>query len=223
MMRHHFKHRVAVIAALAATVVGSSAHATGRGGYAQQGAQISQQQRPQQQQQRPQQAIPQRAHTQVTDGAIAGVIAASNQIEIAQATIACKQARSRAVKDFARDMLESHTQTERRLNALLRRLRIEVQPTRASAMLVAHAPLFAKYLRKQPAKKFDQAFMATQVMTHRYALRILDEQLIPKAKEPALKEELQRIRGEVASHLERAQAIQETLAKQQGTPSGRGR
>ncbi|WP_437964600.1 DUF4142 domain-containing protein [Sorangium sp. So ce260] len=221
MMRHHFKHRVAVIAALAASVVGSSAHAAGRGGYAHQGAQISQQQRPQQQ--RPQQATPQRAQVQVTDGAIAGVISASNQIEITQATIARKQARSREVKDFAREMLESHTQTARRLSALLQRLRIEVQPTRASAMLVAHGPLFANYLRRQPARKFDQAFIAAQVMTHRYTLRALDEQLIPKAKEPAFKEELQRIRDEVVSHLERAQAIQATLAKRQGTQSGQRR
>ncbi len=216
MMRHHFKHRVAVIAALAASVIASSAHATGRGGYAQQGAQISQQQRPQQQR-------PQRAQAQVSDGAIAGIISASNQIEITLATIARKQARSREVKDFAREMLESHTQTERRLSALLRSLRIEVQPTRVSAMLVGHSPVFANYLRKQPAKKFDQVFMATQVMTHRYALRMLDEQLLPKAEAPALKEELQRIRDEVASHLEHAQTILATLEKRQGTPSEQGR
>ncbi|XXX73201.1 DUF4142 domain-containing protein [Sorangium sp. So ce134] len=218
MMRHHFKHRVAVIAALAASVVGGSAHATGRGGYAQQSGQISQQQRPQQQ--RPQQATPQRAHVQVSDGAIAGVISASNQLEIALATIARKQARSREVKDFAREMLESHNQSERRLSALLRRLRIQVQPTRASAMLVGHSPVFAAYLRRQPAQKFDQAFMNAQVMTHRYTLRMLDEHLIPKAKDPALRQELQCIRDEVVSHLEKAQAIQANLAKQS---SGQGR
>ncbi|WP_437574074.1 DUF4142 domain-containing protein [Sorangium sp. So ce887] len=210
-----------MIAALAASVIASSAHATGRGGYAQKGAQISQQQRPQQQ--RPQQQRPQRAQAQVSDGAIAGIISASNQIEITLATIARKQARSREVKDFAREMLESHTQTERRLSAVLLRLRIEVQPTRMSAMLVGHSPVFANYLRKQPAKKFDQVFMATQVMTHRYALRMLDEQLIPKAEAPALKEELQRIRDEVASHLEHARTILATLEKQQGTPSEQGR
>ncbi|WP_437934604.1 DUF4142 domain-containing protein [Sorangium sp. So ce341] len=209
MMRHHFRHRVAVIAALAASVVGGSAHAAGRGGYAQQqGAQISQQQRPQQ-------ATPKRAQTQVSDGAIAGVVSASNQLEISLATIARKQARSREVKDFAREMLESHTQAERRLSALLRRHRIQVKPTRASAMLVGHAPLFAAYLRRQPAQKFDQAYMNAQVMTHRYQLRMLDEQLIPKAKEPALRQELQSMREEVVHHLERAQAIQANLAKQQ--------
>ncbi|WP_437596293.1 DUF4142 domain-containing protein [Sorangium sp. So ce590] len=217
-MRHHFKHRVAVIAALAASVIASSAHATGRGGYAQQGAQISQQRRPQQQQ-----AISQRAQVQVSDGAIAGIISASNQVEITLATIAREQARSREVKDFAREMLESHTHAERRLSALLRRHRIQVQPTRVSAMLTGHSPVFANYLRKQPAKKFDRVFMATQVMTHRYALRMLDEQLIPKAEAPALKEELQRIRDEVASHLEHARTILATLEKQQGTSSGQGR
>ncbi|KYG02431.1 hypothetical protein BE21_05190 [Sorangium cellulosum] len=214
MMRHHFRHRVAVIAALAASVVGGSAHAAGRGGYAQQqGAQISQQQRPQQQ--RPQHATPKRAHTQVSDGAIAGVVSASNQLEISMATIARKQARSREVKDFACEMIEAHTQAERRLSALLRRHRIQVQPTRVSAMLVGHAPLFAAYLRRQPAQKFDQAFMNAQVMTHRYQLRMLDEQLIPKAKEPALRQELQRVREQVVHHLEHAQAIQANLAKQQ--------
>ncbi|WP_437605758.1 DUF4142 domain-containing protein [Sorangium sp. So ce834] len=222
MMRHHFKHRVAVIAALAASVVGSSAHAHGRGGYAQQqGAHISQQQRPQQQ--RPQHATSQRAQTQVSDGAIAGVVSANNHLEISLAKIARKQARSREVKDFARDMLESHTHSERRLSTLVRRFRIQVQPTRVSAMLVGHAPLFAAYLRRQPAQKFDHAFIKSQVMTHRYTLRMLDEQLIPKVKEPALREELQRVREQVVNHLERAQTLHAKLAKQQGTSSGQGR
>ena len=52
-------------------------------------------------------------------------------------------------------------------------------------------------------------------MTHRYQLRMLDEQLIPKAKEPALRQELQRVREQVVHHLEHAQAIQANLAKQQ--------
>ncbi|XXT15922.1 DUF4142 domain-containing protein [Sorangium sp. So ce429] len=217
MMRHHFKHRVAVIAALAASVLGSAAHASGRGGYAQFSPQQS---RPQQQVS--QQASPKGVQTQVLDGAIAGVISASNQLEIVQATIARRQARSREVKDFAREMLESHSQSARRLSALLQRYRLKVQPTRVSSMLIGHSSVVAAYLRRQPARKFDQAFMASQVMTHRYTLRMLDEQLIPKVKDQALKEELQRIRGEVVSHLDCAQAIQATLARQQ-TASHRGR
>ncbi|WP_437761009.1 DUF4142 domain-containing protein [Sorangium sp. So ce1389] len=230
MMRHHFKHRLAVIAALAASVLGSAAHASGRGGYAQFTPQQSrpqqqvnlQQQLNLQQQQVSQQASPKGVQTRVLDGAIAGVISASNQFEITQATIARRQARSREVKDFAREMLESHSRSERRLSALLQRLRIKVQPTRVSSMLIGHSSLVAAYLRRQPARKFDQAFMDTQVMTHRYTLRMLDEQFIPKAKDQALKEELQSIRGEVVSHLERALAIQASLAKQQ-TASHRGR
>ncbi|WP_437660791.1 DUF4142 domain-containing protein [Sorangium sp. So ce1182] len=267
MMRHHFKHRVAMSAALAASVLGSAAHASGRGGYAQfspqqqvsqqqqvnlqqqvsqqqqvnlqqqvsqqqqqvnlqqqvsQQQQVNLQQQVSQQQVSQQQASPKGVQTQVLDGAIAGVISASNQFEITQATIARRQARSREVKDFAREMLESHSQSARRLSALLQRLRIKVQPTRVSSMLIGHSSVVAAYLRRQPARKFDQAFMAAQVTTHRYTLRMLDEQFIPKVKDQALKEELQSIRGEVASHLERAQAIQAVLAKQQ-TDSHRGR
>ncbi|WP_437730768.1 DUF4142 domain-containing protein [Sorangium sp. So ce1335] len=245
MMRHDFKHRVAVIAALAASVVGSAAHASGRGGHAQQIAQFSPQQQVSQQQVSQQQVSQQQVsqqqvsqqqvsqqqvsqqqvsqqqvsqqgqETQVSDGALAAVISASNQLEITQAMIGRRQARSREVKDFAREMLESHSQSERRLGALLVRLRIKMESTRVSSMLVDHSSLVAAYLRRQSARKFDEAFMATQVTTHRYTLRILDERLIPNAKDGALKQEFQRIRGEVAGHLERALAIQASLAKQQ--------
>ncbi|KYF59450.1 hypothetical protein BE08_31720 [Sorangium cellulosum] len=231
MMRHDFRHRVAVIAALAASVVGSSAHASGRGGHAQQIAQLSPQQQVSQQQvsqqqvsqQVSQQQVSQQSpETQVSDGALAAVISASNQLEITQAMIGRRQARSREVKDFAREMLESHSQSERRLGSLLVRLRIKMEPTRVSTMLVGHSSLVAAYLRRRPAREFDQAFIATQVMTHRYALRMLDERLIPRVKDQALKQEFQRIRGEVVTHLERALAIQASLAKQE-TSFQRGR
>ncbi|WP_437630595.1 DUF4142 domain-containing protein [Sorangium sp. So ce854] len=231
MMRHDFRHRVAVIAALAASVVGSSAHASGRGGHAQQIAQLSPQQQVSQQQvsqqqvsqQVSQQQVSQQSpETQVSDGALAAVISASNQLVITQAMIGRRQARSREVKDFAREVLEAHSQSERRLGALLVRLRIKMEPTRVSTMLVGHSSLVAAYLRRRPAREFDQAFIATEVMTHRYALRILDERVIPRVKDQALKQEFQRIRGEEASHLERALAIQASLAKKE-TSFQRGR
>ncbi|WP_437911865.1 DUF4142 domain-containing protein [Sorangium sp. So ce302] len=209
MMRNHFKHRVAVIAALAASVIGSSAHAGGRGGYVHQGAQISQLQ------QRLEEVSPRSEETQVSDGALAKVISAVNEVEISLAMIARKQARSREVKDFAREMLEAHTQGEIRLSALLRRLRIKAEPTRASAMIAGHSSIIAAYLQKQPAEKFDQTYMAIQVRMHAHAVRMLDEQAIPRVKNQALKQEIQRIRDEAASHLKRAQAIQATLAKGQ--------
>ncbi|MGK3992108.1 DUF4142 domain-containing protein [Sorangium sp. So ce1024] len=210
MMRHDFRHRVAMISALAASVVGGSAHASGRGGHAQQTAQLSPQQQVSQQQ-----VGQQSPETQVSDGALASMISASNQLEITQAMIGRRQARSREVKDFAREMLESHSQSERRLGALLVRLRIEMEPTRVSAMLIGHSSRIAAYLRRRPAREFDEAFIAAQVTTHRHALRMLDERVLPRVKDQALKQELQRIRGEVVSHLERALAIQATLAKQE--------
>ncbi|WP_441292487.1 DUF4142 domain-containing protein [Sorangium sp. KYC3313] len=209
MMRHHFKHRVAVIAALAASVIGSSAHAGGRGGYVHQDAQISQLQ------QRLEEASPRSEETQISDGALAKVISAANEVEISLAMLARKQARSREVKDFAREMLEAHTQGNIRLSALLRRLRIKAEPTRASAMIAGHSSIIAAYLQKQPAEKFDATYVAIQVRMHAHALRMLDEQAIPRVKNRELKQELQRIRDEAASHLKRAQAIQATLAKGQ--------
>ncbi|WP_437670350.1 DUF4142 domain-containing protein [Sorangium sp. So ce131] len=218
MMRHHFRHHVAVLAALAASVIGSAALAAGDEDEALHGGQYVQQQQFQQrviQQFRQQSARAQGSHAQVSDGAIAGVVSATNRFEIFQATIARTQARSREVKDFAREMIEAHTRSERRLSALLKRLRIETQPTRVSSMITGHTSVVGNFLRKQPAEKFDLAYITTQVMTHRHALRLLDEHLIPRSKNEALKQELQRVRADVVSHLERARAIQASLAKAQ--------
>jgi len=238
-MRHHFKHRAAMIAALAASVVGGTAAASDAAHYAHHGGphgqlqvgqqgrqqQLTQQQRSLQQRSLQQRSLQQRGsqlqRAQVSDGAIAGVISESHKFEIAQAMIARKLARTQEVKDFAQAMISSHSQANRRLSALLTRLRIKMEPTRVSSMIRGHSSLVSTYLSQQSATEFDRAFMDSQVKMHRFSLRILDEQLIPKVRNKELKEELQRVRAEVVSHLDHALAIQAKLVQGQAPSQGR--
>jgi predicted outer membrane protein len=221
-MRHHFKHRAAMLAALAVSVIGGTAAASEVVDHAHRGGQHGQLQVRQQRRALQQRALQQRARQQqeVSDGALAGVISGFNRYVISMETVARKQARTREIRDFARETIASHSQSERRLSALLQRLGIKAQPTRASAMLSGHSSMVASFLSKQSPRDFDRVYLATEIKSHRFILRLLDEQLIPKVKNEALKEEFQRYRREVEDHLAHALALQ---AKRQAAPPSQGR
>jgi predicted outer membrane protein len=156
-----------------------------------------------------------------SDGQIAQILSSSNQGEIAQAKVALTRARSQAVKAFARHMISAHSEMQQRQTALYRSLRIKTENSQLGSLIGAHGSSMASYLRKQPAKSFDRVYMSLQVMSHRFTLKVLDKQLIPNATDKALREELQRTRTEIVSHLEQARAIRASLGKGKGkTPSG---
>ncbi|MGK4003314.1 DUF4142 domain-containing protein [Sorangium sp. So ce1036] len=230
MMRHHFKHRAAMLAALAVSVIGGTAAASEVVDHAHRGGQhgqlqVRQQQRALQQRALQQRALQQRGSRQqeVSDGALAGVISGFNRYVISMETVARKQARTREIRDFARETIASHSQSERRLSALLQRLGIKAQPTRASAMLSGHSSMVASFLSKQSPRDFDRVYLATEIKSHRFILRLLDEQLIPKVKNEALKEEFQRYRRKVENHIAHALALQAKLAQGQAAPPSQGR
>jgi predicted outer membrane protein len=154
-----------------------------------------------------------------SDGQIAQILSASNQGEIAQARVAQQRARSREVKEFARHMIASHTDLQRRQSALYRSLRIKTEQSGLGNLMGAHCSAVANFLRRQPAQKFDRVFMNMQVLTHLFTLQVLDNQLIPNATDKTLRAELQQTRREIANHLAQARAIRASLGKGQTTTS----
>lgn len=213
MMRQHFRLWVV----LAASLIGSAAHAAGGEDYDPHDSQRLQgDAKPR--------AAPQGETQAAADSVIAAWISAANRFEIMMAKIAAERARSPDVLEFAREMCATHERSENRLRAVLLRAGMKLEEGRVTAMLTGQSKLIASHLRKQSAEKFDRAFLVTHVITHRFALRMLDEQLIPRVRNEALKEELIRVRDEAARHLERARSIYAKIAGgEQGTGRPQGR
>jgi putative membrane protein len=56
--------------------------------------------------------------------------------------------------------------------------------------------------------EFGPAYVASMVRTHAEALRVIDGQLLPAAKDKALTKHLAAVRHDTAEHLERLQQVQ---------------
>src|SRR5262249_40094039 len=66
-------------------------------------------------------------------------------------------------------------------------------------------------LKTKKGADFDKAYIDSQVKMHSEALDLVDNELIPSAKNPELKDHLNGVRAHVADHLAKAQEIQTKL------------
>ena len=67
-------------------------------------------------------------------------------------------------------------------------------------------------LKTMSGADFDKAYMDSQVKMHQQVLDLIDNKLIPAAKDADLKTELQTIRPKIAEHLKMATEIQASLS-----------
>ncbi|HEY3500499.1 MAG TPA: DUF4142 domain-containing protein [Polyangiaceae bacterium] len=148
----------------------------------------------------------------LSDAQIVSVAGAVNEAEVDQAEIAVDKAQNDAVKRFAETMIAHHEQGKKDVEELASRADIDTKDSR----LLAELRMDAKHTEDKldDADKnasFDKLYMLGQVDMHRKALDALDSRLIPNARNAELKQLLQSMRERVASHLEMARAIVNTL------------
>jgi len=117
----------------------------------------------------------------LTDGEIAAISKAANDGEIEHAKLAKKE-------------------------------KIEAKESDISKRLTDDASARTETL-KATAKgaEFDRAYIAGQVEAHTAVLDLIDKQMLPAAHGPALKAELEKVRGAVELHLGQAKEIQAGL------------
>jgi putative membrane protein len=146
----------------------------------------------------------QAAAPRLSDDEIAAVTRAANTGEVAQANAALPKLTHPDAKQFAAMMVKMHTVAEKRQTILARAKGLMPQTNRVSAQLTRESDAIVEQLGAATPDAVDRLYMAKQVSAHQRVLEAIDDVLIPSASDPALKQELQASRAEVALHLERA-------------------
>jgi putative membrane protein len=147
----------------------------------------------------------------LNDAQVAAIAGALNKSEVEQAKIAVDKAKNDSVKRFAETMIAHHGQAVKDVDEFETRTGMEPQESRMLAQLRVEAKSTEDKLDDTDDASFDKLYMLTQVDEHQKALEALDGRLIPNARNTDLRRILETMRPRVASHLEMARAILNTL------------
>jgi len=143
-------------------------------------------------------AGPPRSDGGLSDEEIAAVMRAAHTGEVQLSEIGLDRARSETARAFAGALLSQHTAAMERDRALLERLAIRPRENSLSRQLTDESQRVAATLRAVPDAEVDGAFLLAQTRLHRQVQKIIEEELLPRAQDPALRGELENMRGQVA-------------------------
>lgn len=145
---------------------------------------------------------------QLSDAEIAGVMITANSGEIEQAKLARDRAQDSRVREFAKTMFDDHTAALDRMNHLASQLNLDpATPSQLRAQLGSEAAGQLIRLALVAGADFDRTYLELSVLDHSQLLNLLDTQLIPSSKDPALRSELEMTRSLVARHLAAAKEL----------------
>jgi len=146
------------------------------------------------------------------DAQVAHIAVTANSIDSAAGVTAKGKGTAKDVKEFAQMMITDHGTVNKQAVALAQKLGVTPEDNDVSRSLKAGADSSQTALQGKTGADFDRAYIDREVGYHQAVLDALDNTLIPSAQNAELKALLQKVRPNVAAHLQRAKAIQTSLA-----------
>lgn len=122
-----------------------------------------------------------------SDPQIAHIAYTAGEIDIKAADLALKKSKTKAVRDFANDMLRDHKAVNEKALALVKKLKVTPQDNDTSKALLKQAADKRAALEKLSGAAFDKAYVANEVEYHKTVNDALRKTLIPSASNPELK------------------------------------
>jgi putative membrane protein len=153
--------------------------------------------------------------TALTDAQIAGITGAAHKGEIEAARMARKQSKNAKVRAFAAQMIKQHTNAQKMEGDVASKAGITPAESDMSAKLTQGSADTASQLKDLKGKEFDKAYAKAMVDGHTKVLDSLDNVLIPAAQDAGLKAQLQKERPVVATHLEHAKKLADSVGASQ--------
>jgi putative membrane protein len=147
------------------------------------------------------------------DAQIAHIAVTANSIDSAAGARARQKASSKEVKDFAQSMVNDHGAVNKQAVALATRLGVTPEDNETSRSLQSSANTSSSSIEAKSGADFDRAYIDNEVAFHQTVLDALDRTLIPNAQNAELKGLLEKVRPNIAAHLDHAKRIQTSLAK----------
>jgi putative membrane protein len=149
--------------------------------------------------------------TTLDDGQIGMIASTIDGGEIAAAKLALGKSKTPRVKQLAQHMLTEHRAIESQLQATLKSQNITPENSIIASKLNADGHELATKLGDEAGSDFDHGYVVAQIQGHQDALDMIDNRLIPNAKNSELRKALEATRAKVVSHLKMAKDIQTSL------------
>ncbi len=153
-------------------------------------------------------AQPPADHPNTVDQLVARQLLIGGDAEVDLGKLAGGKAKSNAVKDFARHMVDDHTKANTQLQGLAKANRAD-QPRGAASDPDAAA--VRAQLNKMSGADFDTAYIAAQVGDHQKTVQLLEHE-IGSGQDQKVKDYAKETLPTVMRHLEMARQIQSDLA-----------
>lgn len=134
-----------------------------------------------------------------------------NEGEIETGRLARDRAQSGEVRRFAEMMVNEHTNANERVRDLSSRQNIQPNEGGVAQQLRRDTQQQMSRLRNLSGAEFDRAYIDSQVQMHQDALQLIDNRMMPSARDTQLRTLVQDMRQHVADHLREAQDIQQNL------------
>jgi len=117
-----------------------------------------------------------------TDPQIGDIAYTAGQADIGTAILALKKTDNKAVESFAEDMIRDHLAVNKKLMALLHKLKMTPEASDTSKTIYRNASI-----KQEELWKFDKAYAENEVAYHEAVNGALESTLIPSAQDGELK------------------------------------
>jgi putative membrane protein len=152
-----------------------------------------------------------RALAAANDGRTAAMFLMENDVELSFAKIAFIKTSSEDVKTFARRMLTDHTQMMSGTRAMVAAADLDPADDMSARDLRDASTLQRDSLRELTGRAFDSTYVAMELQRHREMLSIIDDVLLPRARNAQLRDLIASMRPIISAHIAHAQQLRATL------------
>jgi putative membrane protein len=144
----------------------------------------------------------------LTDGQIMQILATVDDGEIQQAQVALAKTSNPQVRSFADMMINQHTSDKQQGQALSAQTKADPAPSAQANKLQTKAAQMLEKLNGTEPSDFDKIYIQGQIDQHKEVLNMLNDKLMPAAKDPMLRQQLTAAQSMVQHHIDMAQQIQ---------------
>jgi len=149
----------------------------------------------------------------IPDASILAIVRMANNVELAYTIIAARRATTSNVKALVRRERASHTALNAAVERVAKQLDVELRDNDVSLLLRDQSLPRRDSLRVLSGRRFDSAYVALEVRSHRELLVAIDSVFLRSVQHPELESYLtDSLRPAVSAHLAQAERLQSTFA-----------
>ncbi|HET8933256.1 MAG TPA: DUF4142 domain-containing protein [Polyangiales bacterium] len=149
--------------------------------------------------------------TQLSDNQILGIMATVDAGEIEQARLAVQKANDSRVKQFATHMIEQHSDSTQKIQALASQHGLTPAASATSTTLKQKSEKMLSSLTNTASASFDATYMNSQIQQHQEVLDMLHAQLMPASRSDVVSAQLKAAHTMVQGHLNEARQLEPML------------